>query len=155
MMNRMKKVILATLLSAVASSSLIAEAQAQTRPEARGDGERDYSQQFVQIVDKVQSNAEILQMMVDSFPDDSRRDGSDAEDPINEGFERLRDAADRLEQRVDDNGLPAGETRELNESWREIENLIRGNPNVAKNVELELEAMRTSMTQLLEFASNR
>ncbi len=156
MMNRMKKVILTTLLTAIASSSMIAEAQGQQRrPGARWYGEPEYSQQFVRAVDKVQSDAERLQKNVDRLLDDSRRDGTQAEDRINDQFKKLRDAANRLEERVDDNDPPEGEMRELNESWKEVENMLRRNPMVARNVQRDLDAMRTSMTQLREFVNSR
>lgn len=149
MIKVMRKAILPALLVVLTSGGMSAQAQYRRAPVS------EYSQQMVRVVDRIDLDAKRLQENVDRFLDRGRLDGTNREDEINEKFKRLRDAANRLKDRVDDERAPDGEVRDLYSSWKDVESFIQRNPNVARNVQRDLEVMNTNLNQLRDVIANR
>ena len=156
MMSMMKRAILPALLLVMASSGI--SVQAQTGGIFRRNQDRnqdiEYSQRTRQTVDRMQSNVDRLQKNMDRFLDRSRLDGTNQEDKINDLFKNFRNAANRLEDRVNDDRAPQGEFRELFSRWRQIEALAQRSPNLARAVQGDLNTVRADIDQLKNMISN-
>jgi glutamine synthetase type III len=156
MMSMMKRAILPALLLVMASSSI--SVQAQTGGIFRRNQDRnqdtEYSQRTRQAVDSLQRKVNTLQEKMDRLLDRSRIDGTRGEDKINELFKNFRNAANRLEDRVNDDRAPQGEFRELFNRWSQIENFTRNHPNIARTLRSDLNTVRADMEQLQNMISN-
>jgi hypothetical protein len=156
-MNLMKKAILPALVVVMTSGSLLAAGSmsAQAQVFRRAPINRDYSNRVERAVERVESNASVLQREVDNRLDRSRLDGTNREDNVNEIFKDLRDAAREVRERVDDGDRPEGSLRRLMDSWRRAEAFINRYPNISRNVQRDIQAMRTSMSQLQDAVNDR
>lgn len=150
-MNMIRRIVIPALLTVIASSSAIAQtqaAQAQSSVSKPQTLAFVYSGRVKDLVDRIQSNSDRLQEDIDRALDSTRLDGSDREDKINEKFKEFRRAADRLEDRINDDDPPEGQFRELFRAWQEAETLMQRNPRIASRFSRQMETMRKDLDEL-------
>jgi Skp family chaperone for outer membrane proteins len=153
MMNLIRRITLATLLVTVASSSLITAANAQggyqnrDRNERRDERRDDRRERVEDLLGRIEDGTDTLRRSVDKELDnDSRLNGTDREDEINDFFEEFERDTNNLKNRYRSEQSVQTEVREVLDSARRIDNFIqRYNLDDAQD---EWEAMETDLEQL-------
>jgi Skp family chaperone for outer membrane proteins len=153
MMNLIRRITLATLLVTVASSSLITAANAQggyqnrDRNERRDERRDERRERVEDLLGRIEDGTDTLRRSVDKELDnDSRLNGTDREDEINDFFEEFERDTNNLKNRYRSEQSVQTEVREVLDSARRIDNFIqRYNLDDAQD---EWEAMETDLEQL-------
>jgi Ni/Co efflux regulator RcnB len=136
-MNRMKKVILTTLLTAFASSSMLAVAQAQIpRNSDRFDNDRNRRPEVVESAERLDSKTTTFRRELDRALDGSRLNNTPREDEINQYVRDFEKKTDEMADRLDDDEDLEGLFREVSKDAQNIKNWLgRNRLNMGTNVE--------------------
>ncbi|MBW4548480.1 MAG: hypothetical protein KME25_29180 [Symplocastrum torsivum CPER-KK1] len=153
MMNLIRRITLATLLVTVASSSLITVANAQggyqnrDRNERRNDQREEFRERVEDLLGSIEDGTDRLRRSVDKALDkNSRLNGTDREDEINEFFREFERNTSDLRNRYRSEQSVQTEVREVLDSARSIDNFIQRYD--LDDAQDEWEAMERDLEQL-------
>ncbi len=122
MNRRMKQAILAALVLTFASPIVTLPAQAQS---VYGQRNRVDSQRTLRMVERLETNTDQFKSTLDRALDDSRLNGSNREDNINQYVRDFERATDSLKDQVNDGDRAARAVREVVNRASRIDNIVQ------------------------------
>lgn len=159
MMNIIRKVTLTALLVTFIGNSTIAPVQAQRNDRYdRYDQREEARKAFENLLRNIDDGARKFQRSLDRALDESRLDGTQQEDNINQIAKDFRNYTDRLKDDFNDRKPVRDDIAQVLNTAQKIENVLsrrralRGTQDYWQDVRRDWEALRTNLNRLQTIA---